>query len=419
MARKRKDRAYYDAIAHSIGSQIPIESPSSSNSTLRNQVLFNNERIGSNQQRNEVFVETEEYVDEWPERARVPAPPQRTIRYSTANPGVNPTIRTALYKGIPLLSERQAMFRHEIDYFTDIDETVPLLENLSKAVKEDKIDIGECGLIILKYKTCGKFNEEVYNSCAKFLSSFNLTTFSDGSSLGKMSRDVFQLGQIFYMKIQQHKMPFKKEIKPVDLFLKPKFTHVIRAFNGEWPFKTHQFVTTAEIQSVPDDIRRGISLVIRQVLAQILEDPRGHQSFALRFSHGKNGKKEALQDLPRNVTEFLKDFCLLSFGYPPASRFASFTYDDLLNENSSLGRKLGETRQQGLINFPQLQEDVQQFMVIVMEKIQRILNDLRSSLLQDVVYDVGGEPTTVKEFVQENNAGKLKKPSPKKLKTML
>ncbi|ULU12296.1 hypothetical protein L3Y34_015546 [Caenorhabditis briggsae] len=195
-----------------------------------------------------------------------------------------------------------------------IDETAPMLNNLLNCINESVIDIGKCGLVILKYKQSGRFDEKIYNESAKSLSAFELHTLSDGTCLGNLSSQVFHYGQIFYMKILQLRQnrsatrstAVKTPKAPASLSASPNFVHVTRVFTGTYPFKIQEVVSTQEIGSIPADPRRAISLLIKHVLSQIFDGEKVHQKFAIRSHHGRNKKNDDLQDLPRDVLCFIK-----------------------------------------------------------------------------------------------------------------
>ncbi|CAO4361832.1 unnamed protein product [Caenorhabditis nigoni] len=432
----KRPASFYDGLVNTI--KFPpwtSNSPAKKGVNVAKRVEDETMRMGRQTLRRSDHIEYTDYEDEQeeegpirrsvhpqPQRSVHPQPPQRWIRSPTAStssrgvaaqrvPQPTPMSRV-LYRGYRVLTDQVALHRNEIDYITRIDETAPMLNNLLNCINESVIDIGKCGLVILKYKQSDRFDEHIYNESAKSLSAFELHTLSDGTCLGNLSSQVFQYGQIFYIKILQLRQSrsrtrstsVKVPKPPASLSASPTFVHVTRVFNGKYPFKVQEIVSTQEMGPIPADPRRAISSLIKHVLSQIFDGEKVHQKFAIRTHHGRNKKNDDLQDLPRDVVCFIKEFCLSAFGYPPKSQYAHFTYDDLERENSDLIAELGNTREERMSNFPRFQRDVQNFMMVVMEKIQRLMHDLRPTTLRIV-----DEETSVREFVHDQTYKNRKK----------
>ncbi|UMM13248.1 hypothetical protein L5515_001624 [Caenorhabditis briggsae] len=343
-------------------------------------------RMGRQTMRRADHVEYTDYEDEKekaaPIRQQRSVHPQQPHRWARS-----PTTSTSTRVSIMFKSDVPMFFQIKLHFIAmklitslfRIDETAPMLNNLLNCINESVIDIGKCGLVILKYKQSGRFDEKIYNESAKSLSAFELHTLSDGTCLGNLSSQVFHYGQIFYMKILQLRQnrsatrstAVKTPKAPASLSASPNFVHVTRVFTGTYPFKIQEVVSTQEIGSIPADPRRAISLLIKHVLSQIFDGEKVHQKFAIRSHHGRNKKNDDLQDLPRDVLCFIKEFCLSAFGYPPKSQYAHFSYDDLERENAALSAELGNTREERMSNFPRFQRD-------------RLMHDLKPTSLRTV-----------------------------------
>ncbi|CAR99727.1 Protein CBG25279 [Caenorhabditis briggsae] len=307
-------------------------------------------RMGRQTMRRADHVEYTDYEDEKEKAAPIrqqrsvhPQQPHRWARSPTTSTStrVASFIVSIMFKSdVPMFFQIKLHFiaMKLITSLFRIDETAPMLNNLLNCINESVIDIGKCGLVILKYKQSGRFDEKIYNvlkmqpsvrhnnnfqESAKSLSAFELHTLSDGTCLGNLSSQVFHYGQIFYMKILQLRQnrsatrstAVKTPKAPASLSASPNFVHVTRVFTGTYPFKIQEVVSTQEIGSIPADPRRAISLLIKHVLSQIFDGEKVHQKFAIRSHHGRNKKNDDLQDLPRDVLCFIKE----QFGLSPVN----------------------------------------------------------------------------------------------------
>ncbi|PIC51789.1 hypothetical protein B9Z55_002159 [Caenorhabditis nigoni] len=305
----KRPASFYDGLVNTI--KFPpwtSNSPAKKGVNVAKRVEDETMRMGRQTIRRSDHIEYTDYEDEQEEEGPIrrsvhpqlqrsvhPQPPQRWIRSPTAStssrgvaaqrvPQPTPMSRV-LYRGYRVLTDQVALHRNEIDYITRIDETAPMLSNVStlfsfhlknfpdnllNCINESVIDIGKCGLVILKYKQSDRFDEHIYNvlqflrsvgnkykfqESAKSLSAFELHTLSDGTCLGNLSSQVFQYGQIFYIKILQLRQSrsrtrstsVKVPKPPASLSASPTFVHVTRVFNGKYPFKVRNLLVVRNL----------------------------------------------------------------------------------------------------------------------------------------------------------------------------
>ncbi|CAB3403250.1 unnamed protein product [Caenorhabditis bovis] len=184
----------------------------------------------------------------------------------------------------------------------------------------------------------------------------------------------------------------------------PEFKRVSRFFHGQYPFKDAVVLDMRGMKMVNTGILRQISQILKNVLSLILDSPDAHQTMAVRMSSGRFSKKKFI-DIPENVLNQICDYLCQCYGYPPKLRFPGYSYEDLLLDDPLLAGKLGNTEEERKRNFVKLIEDVTEFCQMTKDKLQRILNDLRSYKLihTETGKDVHGNSVYRAEFVKEDN----------------
>uniref|UniRef100_A0A8R1IKA4 Uncharacterized protein n=1 Tax=Caenorhabditis japonica TaxID=281687 RepID=A0A8R1IKA4_CAEJA len=259
--------------------------------------------------------------------------------------------------------------------------------NLNKTFQKNYFDLGKLGLVLLKYDKLKYLDVTSYEQSLSYYCNYSVKVLPTVSSLGTLSPQVFQLAQTYMTNLLSHKNALlsKKEDKTPMLICTPSFIHVAQTFKGSHPFKTQVEVSMRGLGQVPNGIQRAISWIIKNVLSQILDDPVAHQQYSVRAMPERN-TKTSCKELPFNVLYFIKDYVLSSFGYPPALRFPGYTYQQLAAESPLLASELGATSEECEERFPKLVADADVFDNLVFDKIQRLFNDLRKSVLQETCH---------------------------------
>ncbi|CAI2348899.1 unnamed protein product [Caenorhabditis sp. 36 PRJEB53466] len=343
------------------------------------------------------------YAPQW-KRPRLPlyAGGARVPEATSTVPPLRGRAHPLAESGIAIRSDAIFLSNAEICYFETIDSSIPLLQNLLKTCERNEVDLGKLGIVLLKYEKTKRLDSGTYKVCVAAFAQFSLEIAFNVSVLGELAPKVFQLAHVFLHNVNVKRSENAQLKEPKTMKLKPTFQFCTKTFAGSFPFVQHAEVSLLNRGAVPADVQRAVTFVIRNTLAQIFADKDSHQCYAVRM-HDKNGKR-GHQDLPEEVKDFVNDFVLCSFGYPPSIRFVGYTLENLGSDNPDLLAKLGETTEEREKIIPVLQQDVHTFTAIIQEKLQRTLNDLRKYEIRTSQRTVDGRVYTMKTFVRPGTA---------------
>ncbi|CAB3407237.1 unnamed protein product [Caenorhabditis bovis] len=213
----------------------------------------------------------------------------------------------------------------EYDYYKGIDLELAILNNIRSCFIRKELDIGKAGLVLLKYQEMGLIGRDAIHLCVNSISKVDYEPLWCVSELGTLSARVFQLGSLFHIRVETARNGIKEKKKVFEPAFVPKFQFVTMKFNGKPPFKNETIIDLRDITMEKSSIQRQI------------------------------------------------DFMCLSFGFPKNLRYPSYSYEDLRAENLNLAAKIGRTEEEGRQNFGKLIEDVNDFVRLVKDKLQRLL----------------------------------------------
>uniref|UniRef100_A0A8R1ISJ1 Uncharacterized protein n=1 Tax=Caenorhabditis japonica TaxID=281687 RepID=A0A8R1ISJ1_CAEJA len=298
-------------------------------------------------------------------------------------PTTPPDSSLYMKKDIIVRESRLSLTELEYTFFESIDPNRHVVENMKDSVEDNVMDIGIAGLVLLRHQLADTMTVQGYEDALLAFSHNPVSALGTVSILDELTPKVFQLGQTFFSNIYTRRLMEinKKESKAAIFSTNPTFQYVEFEFNGNFPFRPACLVSLRSSGKVPSGTLNAMGWVVRNVLAIILDDPRGHQNMCIRAIAQKNVKNYEWIDCPEEVIDFILGFCLESFGFPRAIRYDGYSFEQFSLDNPRLAANE---------DFDTIRKDADKFNSLVFDKLQRTFYDLRKFEVKETPLGAGG-----------------------------